>query len=154
MDCSRPGFLVHDPIPRACSNSCPLSVMPSNHLILYHPLLLLPSVFPRIRIFSNDQLFSSGGQSIGVSASASVLPVNIQNWFPLGWIGLISLQFKGLSRVFSNTTVQRHLFSALLSLWSNTHIHIWLMEKPLLWSYRSLLAKLCLCFLICCLSLS
>ena len=78
-------------------------VMPSNHLILCHPLLLLPSVFPSIRVW--------------VSASASVLPMNIQNWFPLGWTGWISLQSKGLSRVFSNTTVQKHqFFSAQLSL--------------------------------------
>ena len=80
--------------------------MPSNHLILCHPLLLLPSIFPSIRVFSND----SGGQSIGVSASVSVLPMNIQDWFPLEWTGWISLQSKGLSRVFSNTTVQKHQF--------------------------------------------
>ena len=86
------------------------SVMPSNHLILCHPLLLLPSVFPSIRSFVTSQLFASGGQSIGVSASASVLPVNIQGWFPLGLTGLISLQSKGLSRVFSNTAVQKHQF--------------------------------------------
>ena len=85
-------------------------VMPSNHLILCSPLLLPPSVFPSIRVFS-------GGQSIGVSASASVLPISIQDWFPLRWTVWISLQSKGLSRVFSNTTVQKHqLFSAQLSL--------------------------------------
>ena len=72
------------------------SVMPSNHLILCHPLLLLPSIFPSIRSFSVSWLFASGGQSIGSSASASVLPVNIQDWFPLGWTGLISLQSKEL----------------------------------------------------------
>ena len=83
------------------------SVMPSNHLILCHPLLLLChpllllcSVIPSIRVFSNESVLSSGGQSIGVSASASVLPMNIQDWFPLGWTGWISLQSKGLSRVF------------------------------------------------------
>ena len=80
-------------------------VMSSNHLILCHPLLLLPSIIPMIRVFSKSQLFASGGQSIGVSASTSVLPMNIQGWFPLGWTGWISLQSKGLSRVFSNTTV-------------------------------------------------
>ena len=79
------------------------SVMPSNHLILGHPLLLLPSIFPRIRVFPVSHFFPSGGQSIGVSASASVLPMNIQDWFPLGWTGWISLQSKGLSRVFFNT---------------------------------------------------
>ena len=85
-------------------------VMPSNHLILCHPLLLLPSIFPIIRVFSMSQFFASGGQSIGVSASTSVLPMNIQDWFPLGWTGWFSLQSKGLSRVFSNTTVQKHQF--------------------------------------------
>ena len=83
-------------------------VMPSNHLILCCPLLLPSSIFPSIRAFSTSQLFPSGSKSIGVSASASVFPMNIQNWFPLGWIGLISLLSKGLSRVFSNTTVQKH----------------------------------------------
>ena len=78
-------------------------VMPSNHLILCNPLILLPSIFPSIRSFLISQLFASGGQSIGASTSASVLPKNIQDWFPSGLIGLI-LQSKGLSRVFSNTT--------------------------------------------------
>ena len=86
------------------------SVMPSNHLVLCHPLLLLPSIFPRTGSFQMSQFFTAGGQSIGVSASASVLPMNIQDWFPLGWTGWISLQSKGLSRVFSNTTVQKHQF--------------------------------------------
>ena len=81
------------------------SVMPSNHLILCHTLLLLPSIFPSIRVFSNESVFTLGGQSIGVSASASVLPMNIQDWFPLGWTGLIFLQSRGLSRVFSDTIV-------------------------------------------------
>ena len=77
------------------------SVMPSSHLVLCHPLLL-PSIFASIRSFPMSHFFASGGQSIGVSASASVLPVNIQDWFPLGWTGWISLQSKGLSRVFFN----------------------------------------------------
>ena len=76
------------------------SVMPSNNLNLCRPLLLLPSIFPRIRVFSNESVLSSGGQSIGVSALASVLPMNIQDWFPLGWTGWISLQSKGLSFLF------------------------------------------------------
>ena len=80
------------------------SVMPSNHLILCHPFLLLPSVFPSIGSFPVNQFFASGGQTIGVSDSASVFPMNIQDWFPLGWTGWISLQSRGLSRVF-NTTV-------------------------------------------------
>ena len=107
------------------------SVMPSNHLILCHPLLLLPSIFPRIKVFPISQSFTSGGQSIRVSALASVLPMNIQDWFPLGMTGWISLQSKGLSRVFSNTTAQKYqFFCAQLYLWSNSHIHTWLPEKP------------------------
>ena len=106
------------------------SMMPSNHLILCHPLLLLPSIFPSISSFPVSQLFASGGQIIGSSALASVLPMNIQGWFPLGLTTLILL-FKGLSRVFSSTTVQKHqFFGNLPSLWSNSHIHSWLLEKP------------------------
>ena len=107
------------------------SVMPSNHLILCHPLLLLPSIFPASGSFQMSQLFESGGQSIGVSASTSVLPMNTQYWSPLGLTGWISLQSKGLSRVFSNTTVQKHQsFGAQLSSQSNSHIHTWPLEKP------------------------
>ena len=107
------------------------SVMPSNHLILCRPLLLLPSIFPSIRSFPMSQFFASGGQSTGASASTSVLPMNIQEWFPLGWTGWISLQSKGLSRVFSNTIVWKHQFlSTPPSLWSSSHIHTWLLEKP------------------------
>ena len=87
--------------------------------------------FPASGSFQMSQFFPSSGQSIGVSASALVLPMTIQDWFPLGWTGWISLQSKGLLRVFSNTTVQKHqFFSAQLSLWSNSHIHAWLLEKP------------------------
>ena len=203
------------------------SVMPSNHLILSHPLILLPSMFPSIRVFSNEsslhirwpkywsfsinsvqfscsvvsnslrpqglqhtrppcpsptpgvypnscplsqwchptisssvihfssclqtlpalgsfprrQFYASGGQSIGVSASASVLPMSIQGWFPLGWTGWISLQSKGLSRVFFNTTVQKHqFFGAQHSLLSNSHMRIWLLEKTkalTIWTFVS-----------------
>ena len=92
------------------------SVMPSKHLILCRPLLLPPSIFPNIRSFQMSPLFVSDGQNVGVSASTSVLPMNIQDWFLLGWTGWISLQSKG-PRVFSNTTVQKHpFFSAQLSL--------------------------------------
>ena len=90
-------------------------VMPSSHLILCRPLLLLPSTFPASGSLTVNQFFTLGGQSIGVSASASVLPM--KDWFPLGWTDWISLQSKGLSRVFFNTTVQKHqFFSAQLSL--------------------------------------
>ena len=107
------------------------TVMPFNHLILCHPLLLLPSIFPSIRVFSNKPLFPSGSQSIGVSASTSVLPMNTQDWSPSEWTCWISLQSKGLSRVFSNTTVQKHqFFGAQLSSQSNSHIHAWPLEKP------------------------
>ena len=93
------------------------SVMPSNHLILCHPFLLLPSIFPSIRIFSNELVLCIRWPNIGVSASASVLLMNIQDWFPLGLTGWISLQSKGLSRIFSNTIVQKHqFFGAQLSL--------------------------------------
>ena len=103
------------------------SVMPSSHLILCGPLLLLPAS----ESFPMSQLFKWGGQSIGVSASASVLPKNTQDWSPLKWTGWISLQSKGLSSIFSNTTVQKHqFFGAQLSSQSNFHIHTWLLEKP------------------------
>ena len=117
-------------------------VIPSNHLILCRSLLLLPSIFPSIRVFSMSGLFTSGGQINGASASASVLPMKIQGWFPLGLTGWISLQSKGLSRVFSNTTVQKHqFFNAQPSLWSNSHIHTWLLLKQLPWLDGPLLAK-------------
>ena len=107
------------------------SVMPSSHLILCRPLLLLPPIPPSIRAFPMSQLFPWGGQSIGVSALASFLPQNTQDWSPLEWTGWISLQSKGLSRVFSNTTVQKHqFFGTQLSSWSNSHIHTWPLEKP------------------------
>ena len=99
------------PTPRACSNSCPSSQWChpaiSSSVIPFSSCL---QSFPASGSFSINQLLSSGGQSNGVSASASVLPVNIQNWFPLGLTGWVSLQSKGLSRVFSNTTVQKHQF--------------------------------------------
>ena len=117
-------------------------VMSSNHLILCRPLLLLPSIFPSIRVFSNESVLRISGQSIGALASASVLPMNIQDWFPLGLTGLISLLSKALLRVFSNTAVQKQqFFGAQPSLQSNSHIHTWLLEKLQLWLDRPLLAK-------------
>ena len=104
-------------------------VVPSRHLILCRPLLL--QSFPASGYLQMSQFLASGGQSIGVSASASVLPMNIQDWFPLAWTGWISLHSKRLSRVFSNTTVQKHqLFGSQLSLESNSQIHTWILEKP------------------------
>ena len=118
--------------PGVCSDSCPLSQW-------YHPTISSSNIpfsyhlqsFPASGSFQMNQFFASGGQSIGVSASASVLPMTIQDWFPLGWTGWISLLPKGLSRVCSNTTVQKHpFFSAQLSSQSNSHIHTWPQEKP------------------------
>ena len=101
------------------------SVMPSNHFVLYHPLLLLPSVFPSIRVFSSESFLRSRWPKYWSFRFSIMLPMNIQDWFPIGWTGLISLQSKGLSRVFSNTTIQKHQFlSTQLSLWSTlTSIH-------------------------------
>ena len=117
------------PTPRVYTNSCPSSWW-------CHPTIS-SSVIPfssHLRFFPASGFFqwiSSSGQSFGVSASPSVLPMNIQDWFPLGWTGWISLLSKGLSRVFSNTTVEKHqFFSTQLFLYSNSHIHTWLLEKP------------------------
>ena len=99
------------------------SMMPSNHLILCRLISSGPQSFPASGSFPVSWLFTSGGQSIGVSAAASVFPMNIQGWFPLGLTGLISLQSKGLPRVFSSTTIQKHqFFGAQPSSWSNSHI--------------------------------
>ena len=106
-------------------------VMLSNHLIPCHPLLLLPSVFPSIGVFSSESALCIDGQSIRALAMSLILSMNIQGWFPLGLTGLISLQSKGLSVVFFSTTVRKHqFFSAQRSLWSSSHICTWLMEKP------------------------
>ena len=118
--------------PRVCSNSCSLSQWChptiSSSVVPFSPCL---QSFPASGFSPMSHLFQSGDQSIGASASTSVLPKNIQGWFPLGWTGLISLQSKGLSRVFSRTTVWKHqLFGSQPSLWSNSHIHTWPLEKP------------------------
>ena len=99
------------------------SMMPSNHLILCLPLFLLRSIFPASGSFQMGLLFTSGGQRIGASASASVLPMNTQDSSPSGWTGWISLQSKGLSRIFSNTIQKDQFFSIQPSLYSNSHIH-------------------------------
>ena len=134
----RPHELQHarppcpSPTPGVHPNSCPSSwwCHPdiSSSVV---PFSSWPQSLPASESFPMSQLFARGGQSIGVSASASVLPMNSQDWSPLGWSGWISLQSKGFSRVFSNTTVQKHqFFSTQLSLWSNSHIHTWPLEKP------------------------
>ena len=119
------------PTPGVYPNSCPLSQW--CHPIISSSVVPFSSClqsFPAAGSFPMSQFFESGGQSIGVSASTSDLLMNIQDWFPLGWTSCISLLSKGLSRVFSNTTVQKHQFSgAHLSLQSNSHIHTWLLEK-------------------------
>ena len=131
------------PTPKVCSKSCPSSWW-------YHPTVSSSGIpfssrlqsFPASRSFPKSQFFTSSSQNIGTSAPVSVLPVNIQNWFPLGLTGLITLQSKGLSSVFSNTTFQKHqFFETQLSLWSSSHIHTWLLEKPSLWLDRPLSAK-------------
>ena len=118
--------------PRFYPNPCPSSRW-------YHPTISssvmpfssCPQSFPASGSFQMSQLFASGGQSIGVSASTSVLPMSTQDWSPLGWTGWICFQSKGLSRVFSNTTIQKHqFFGTQLSSPSNSHIHVWLLEKP------------------------
>ena len=121
------------PIPGVYSSSCPLSrwchPTISSSVI---PFSFCLQSFPASGSFQMSQFFASGGQSIGASASASVLPMNIQDWFLLGWTGWISLQSKGLSRVFSNTTVQKHqFFGTQLSLWSNSYICTWLHKRKL-----------------------
>ena len=112
------------------------SVMPSNHLILCHPILLLPSTFPIIRSFSNELALRIRLPK-GASVSASVLPMNIQSWFPLGLTGLISLLSKWLSRLFSSNTFQKHqFFSSQTSLrFSSSHVHTWILERPYLLLY-------------------
>ena len=131
------------PTPVAYSNSCPFSwwchPTISSSVITFSSCL---QSFPASGSFQMSQFFPSGGRSIGASASASVLPMNIQGWFPLGLTGLISLQSKGLSRVFSSTTVQKHqFFGAQLSLRSNSYTHTWILEKPKPWLHGYLLAK-------------
>ena len=123
--CSSPTPGVY-PNPCLSSRWCHLAI--SSSVI---PFSSCPQSFWALGSFPMSQLFAWGGQSIGVSASTSVLSMNTQDWSPLGWTGWISFQFKGLSRVFSNTTVQKHqFFSTQLSSQSNSHIHTWPLEKP------------------------
>ena len=137
-DSVRPHGLQHSrlpcpsPTPRTYSNSCSLSQWChpaiSSSIV---PFSSCTQSLPALESFPMSQLFPWGGQSTGVSALASFLPKNTQDWSPLEWTGCISLQFKGLSRVFSNTTVQKdQFFGAQLSSQSNSHIHTWPLEKP------------------------
>ena len=132
MDCSTPSFpVLHHLLEFAQTHVHWVgdAIQPSHPLLFSSP----PSLqsFPASGSFPVSQFFTSGGQSIGASASASVLPMNIHGWFPLGLTGLISLQSRGLLRVFSNIVVQtHHFFSAQPSVWSNSHINTWLLEKP------------------------
>ena len=131
MDCSSPGLPVHHQLPELTQTHV-LSV--SDAIQPSHPLLSpSPPAFnlSQRQGLEKSQFFTPGGERIKVSASASVLPMNIQDWSSWGWTGWISLQSKGLTRVFSNTTVQKHqFFGAQLSLWSNSHIDTWPLEKP------------------------
>ena len=129
VDCSNASLPCPSPSPRACSNSRPVSrwwnPTISSSVV---PFSSCPQSFPASGSFPMIWLFTLGGQNIGTSAS--VLPMNIQGWFPLGLTGWISLQSKGLSRVFSSPTIQKHqFFGSQPSLWSNSHIHTWLLEK-------------------------
>ena len=125
-------LLCPSPTPRVYSNSCPLHCWChptiSSSVV---PFSSCPQSFLASGSSQMSQFFTWGGQTIGVSTSTSVLPMNTQDWSPLGWTGWISLQFKGLSRVFSDTTVQKHqFFSTQLSSQFNSHFHTWLLEKP------------------------
>ena len=126
MNRSTPGLPVYDQLPEFTQTHAHPAI--SSPVI---PFSSCPQSLPASGSFPMSQFFTSGGQSIGVSASASVLPMNTQDWSPLGGTGWISLQSKGLSRVFSTTTVQKHqFFGAQLSSQSNSHIHTWPLEKP------------------------
>ena len=142
MYCSTPGFPVHYQLPEVAQTHVHRvgdAIHQSHSLSSPSPL---PSIFPSIRVFPMSQFFASGSQRIGASASSSVLPMNIQDWFSLGLTGLI-LQSKGLSRVFSNTTVQKYqFFGAQLSLWSNSHIHTWLLKKTIALTRQIFVSKI------------
>ena len=131
------------PSPGVCSNSCTVSQWchPTISSSVF-PLSSCLQSFPASGSFPISCFFTSGGQTIGASASASVLPMNIQGWFPLGLTGLISLQFKGLSRVFSNTTVQKHqFFGTQPFLLFSSHIHTWLPERNIALTIRTFVGK-------------
>ena len=155
MDCNMPGFPILHYFPEFAKTHVQWigdANQPSYPVIPFSSCL---QSFPASGSFPMSRFFAPGSQSIGASASASVLPMNVQSWFPLRLAGLISLLSKRLTRVFSSTTVQKYqFFGTQPSLWSNSHIHTWLLEKPWLWQHGPLSTKWCLCFLICCLGLS
>ena len=130
MDCRIPGFPILHYLPQFTQTHVHESVMPSNHVTLLSTFFSCRQYFPASESFLMSWLFTSGGQSIGTSASASVLPVNIQGCFPLELIGLSSLLSKGLKSLFSTTVWKHQFFHAQLSLWSNFNVHTWLPKKP------------------------
>ena len=161
FDSLRPHGLQHNrlpcpsPTPRACSQSCLLSrwCHPTISSSVF-PFSSRLQSFPASGSFPMSEFFASGGQNVGASASASVLPMNIQDWLPLWLTGWISFKSKGLSRVFPNTTVWKHQSSGTQpSLCSKSHIYTWLLIKTYIWLYRHLSAKWCLYFWICCVGL-
>ena len=132
INCSTPALPFHPQLQESYPNPCPSSrwCHPTISSFVI-PLSSCPQSFPTSGSFQMSQLLAWGGQRIGVSASASVLPMNTQDWSPLGWTGWISLQSRGLPRVFSNTTVQKHqFFGAQVSSQPNSHIYTWPLEKP------------------------
>ena len=152
----RPHGLQHarppciSPTPRVCSNSCRLSQWCHPTISSCHPLLLLPSIFPRIRVFSNEQFFASGGQSIGASASASVFPMNIQDCIPLGLTALISLLSEGTLK----SLLQHH--SSKASILQHSAFFMVQLSHPYMTTGKTIaltiwifVTKKCLCFLIC-----
>ena len=141
-------FIISQSLPKFMSIK---SVMVSNHLFLCLPLLLLPSIFPSIRVFSGELFFTSVGQSIG--ASASVLPMNIQGWFPWVLTGLISLQSKRLSSLFQQHSLKASILQCSVFMVQLSHLYL-TTGKTIIWLYGPLSAKWCLCILIFCLGFS
>ena len=140
--CSTPGFPVLHISQSLLKLMSTESGTLSNHLNLCHPLLLLLSIFPSIKVFSNEPALWIRWPEYWSFSVSIVLLMNNQEWFPLGLMGLISLQSRGLSRDFSNTRAQKHqFFNIQPCLWSNSHIHTWPLEKPWLWLYGPSLTK-------------